>query len=686
MRMRARLAIAVGVVAIVAGGMVLRHRQQQSATLAREMQDYESVSRYLSIGESGHALEQIRAYYPVDPKAQDQPIDWQLPTIQALTQLRDGPALLDIYQKFPKKFENREEATLLVASQLIATGRLKKYQKLREEWQFKATKAAAWFDLEVDALLAEGKREEALQALSTHSFEGSADVGRLSRLAILRAPNNLKAAWNYLTEARAKDPNNSSLLAARAEIFELTDRPELARQEYLRAVQKDPSSVALIDQLGEFYRRHGHYVLAIENWCCGLALPRSDTLWIKTLFWSRVVYPLPVDWSQQSIPVGHLKPFIAYLLELQKDRFWHKATFKQIPNYSQFLATQQATYWLRLAQALKEGKEKQAALMLAENPFRHVLWDADLHNALQQVVNYRIARSLQMREGDRQTSADADRHHFFRELERLAADPSARMPAQTRNLLLSPYAIPSTFLAAGWLEAALSYPIPEVLPRDLPDWLAFAYTQAIRFNRSPQEALEFAAKQHKSPPLQLLMGELLIATGNFDSGLSQLAPLLRSDSDIGLRAAWVTSLIHLRRKQFEKAKQTIIAHYRLASNLIGKETLARIEMEAGNITRADRLYQELEQESVEAKFYLARRAYEQKDWSRAALLTHQLLEEFPDNPQLRSELIKIKNLDQKLNQTIDRGDLYESSEPFHLDTSINRSVAAAGAHGCKWLT
>ena len=50
-------------------------------------------------------------------------------------------------------------------------------------------------------------------------------------------------------------------------------------------MQKDPSNVSLIDQLGEFYRRHGHYVLAMETWCCGLALPRSDALWTKILFW-----------------------------------------------------------------------------------------------------------------------------------------------------------------------------------------------------------------------------------------------------------------------------------------------------------------------------------------------------------------------------------------------------------------
>ena len=678
--MHARLAITLVVIAMLAGAGVLWHQHQQSAVLAKEMQDYEEVSRYLAIGEPNHALEQIRVN-ALDPNSQQtQAIDWQIPTIQALAQLQDGPTLFAIYANSPKKFENSEEAILLVGAELIARGQLREYHQLREQWRPKAIKEAAWFDLDTDALLAQGRTQEALEVLMTKSFEGSADVGRLQRLARLRAPENLKVAWNHLTEARSKDPNNATLLSARAEIFELTDKPEWARREYLRAVQKDPSSVCLIDQLGEFYRKHGHYVLAMETWCCGLALPRSEPLWIKILFWSRIVYPLPVDWGQQPIPIGHLKPYIAYLLALPKDQFWHKATFKQLPNYAQYLTSQQTSFWLRLAQALKEGKEKQAALLLAENPFKHVLWDVDLHNALQQVLQYRTTRSLQPSEG--YASAHPDRHHFFRELDQLASHPSDDMLVRMRSLLLSPYAVPSTFLAAGWLETALRFPLPDVLPNDLPQWVAFAYTQALRLNRSPQEALEFASKQKSSPPLELLIGELQIATGDFDGGIQRLSRLLNIDSDISLRAAWVISLLHLRRGHFDAARQAILDQPRLFKHLIGKETLARIEMEAGNIDEADRLYEEIEQPSIEAKFYLARRAYEQKQWSRAALLTQQLLDEFPDNSQLRSELKKIKSLDQKINQTLDEGESYEKPS-IYMDPRHHRPLAATytGTYG-----
>ena len=202
-------------------------KYQESAVLAQEMQDYEVVTRYLTIGEPSRALEQIGMHYTSDPSQSTSAIDWQIPTIQALAQLKDGPALLEIFEKSPSKFENHEDAALLVASEFIARGELAPYSELRRKWQGRTSKEAAWFDLDVDALLIEGRREEALQALSTSSFEGSADVGRLSRLAVLRAPENLKVAWNYLTEARAKDPNNGNLLSARAEILNLTIDPSL---------------------------------------------------------------------------------------------------------------------------------------------------------------------------------------------------------------------------------------------------------------------------------------------------------------------------------------------------------------------------------------------------------------------------------------------------------------------------
>ena len=688
MSRRFAITITLVVVLAVAGG--LWHRHQDSLALAQEIQSYEMVNRYLSMGESSHALELIRNYYHADEKTRDSlPVDWKIPTIEGLTQMQDGPALLTIYLKSPGKFEGNENASLLVASEFLSRGQLERYRQLKELWQDKTAKQVAWFDLDVDALLAAGKQSEARELLTSHSFEGSADAGRLRRLAVLQAPADLKAAWNHLTEARAKDPNNGSLLSSRAQIFELTNRPELARQEYLRAVHKDPSNVNMLDQLGEFYRRHGHYVLAMETWCCGLGLPLSDALWIKSLFWSRVVYPTPIEWTQQPLPVGHLKPFIAYLLELRQNQlFWDKAAFKQLPNHSQYLATQQAAYWLRIAQALKEGKEKQAAHLLIENPFRHVLWDSDLHNALQQVVNYRISRTFkhQARRSQQETIS-ADRHHFFRELEQLATSSLSpkNMTPETKNLLLSPYAVPSTFLAAGWLESALSFPLPDVLPPDLPEWVAFAYTQALRFNRGSQLALEFASKQKSSPPLQLLMGELKIATGDFDGGIQQLQTLLQTDSDIGLRAAWVISLVQMQRRQFSTATETILSHPRLATNIIGKETLARIAMETGNVPKADNLYQEIELESIEAKFYLARRAYEEKNWSRAAILTRQLLEEFPDNTQLHSELKKIKNLDQKTNQNIDRGELHEKTIPFQMDPRVDRSVATGPADGRTYL-
>lgn len=50
----------------------------------------------------------------------------------------------------------------------------------------------------------------------------------------------------------------------------------------------------------------------------------------------------------------------------------------------------------------------------------------------------------------------------------------------------------------------------EVIPDGFPEWVAFAFTQALRFNHSNDAALEFAAKQKPSPTLELLTAEILM--------------------------------------------------------------------------------------------------------------------------------------------------------------------------------
>ena len=56
---------------------------------------------------------------------------------------------------------------------------------------------------------------------------------------------------------------------------------------------------------------------------------------------------------------------------------------------------------------------------------------------------------------------------------------------------------------------------------------------------------------------------------------------------------------------------------------------------------ADKIYQQIENVSYEAKSYLARKAYGHKEWDKAEQFTQELMIAFPDQLKLRENLLKI---------------------------------------------
>lgn len=197
------------------------------------------------------------------------------------------------------------------------------------------------------------------------------------------------------------------------------------------------------------------------------------------------------------------------------------------------------------------------------------------------------------------------------------------------------------FLAGGWCEAALRLHSLSVIPDDFPDWLAYGLTQALRYNRGNKAALDFAGRQKSSPSLNMLIAEILLAENRAPEASEILEPLARRNDPIGFRAAWMLCLAHLDWKEFEKSKQIATRNPALSKSIAGREILAKIALNTGNHQEADRLYSLLEKDSLEAKAYLARRAYERKDWEKARKLTEELMLYFPDMLELRENIEKI---------------------------------------------
>lgn len=647
--------------ATIANWKSLKHSfKTEVKSKTENLADLQKAQDLLDQGEPIEALKVIHEHEDDIEYRTDTGKKWVQLFIDASTSVRDYPQLVILYESFPKAFEDNEKGSLLVADGYILNKRGSDYEALREVWKGRESRPQDWLVLDADNLLLKGQRREAIELLKTKTFSGQQDTGRLIRLALLNVLENPKLAWDYLTEAYTKDPNNPDIRIYRAKLLESVGKKSLALSEYISAAQTSPNNLFLKDQLAEFYLRNNQFQQAMSIWLDTLKKPSLDTIWVKALFWNKVVTPVQFDWSSAADPTGKLKPFIDYVIHLKPDQFWNEKTFDKIPNGQKYLTNQQASFWLRLLQNLKDGKEKDALELLQFNTFTANSWNPALEIALKRILMYRKAGTLNLDVIPNPLDVTLDQptpktpggttmkeeNQFFNELGELAKvkqdDKSAqKIPNEIHELLLSKEAFAAAFLASGWYEAALQLHSLNVLPASFPDWVAVGMTQALNANRGSEEALKFATMQKPSQGLSLIIGELLAATKNTDSALEHLKKLAKDKNEVGARAAWLISLIYIERSQYQKAKEMINSQPRLVHDTLGKETLARIAMLEGDTLQADKLYGEIVDKSSEAKSYLARKAFQEKDWKKARELTEDLLRQYPDNGLLRENLKKI---------------------------------------------
>jgi thioredoxin-like negative regulator of GroEL len=622
----------------------------------QEAEDLQKAKDLLYNGKPDEALSIIHRHTGEIEKQTEVGQQWMALLIKANVETLNKQQLLLLWEHSPQAFKDNEVASLMVADGLIAGARGKDYQKLREPWKGHETKPEAWFVLDADELLLDGKRKEAIDFLNSHSFQGKADTDRLIRLALLNVLEQPKIAWDYLTLAYTKDPENPDIRSFRAKILETVGKNNLALSEYVAAVQVAPNNIYLKDQLAEFYLRHKQYQSALQVWTENLNAPSIDFIWLKALFWNKMITPVKYDWQAAKIPDGQLKPLVEYILHLPQGQFWDKAAFEKISNGSQYTKTQQATFWLRLLSALKNQNDKEALNLLQYNPFAPVSWDPQLETALRRILQYRVHGSFDTASvsnpleahpnDDTQSQAEKNTPPFFAQLQELATSTqpgqSLRIPEDLQSVLTSPEAFTAAFLAAGWAEAAIELHNATVFPSTFPDWVALDYVKALRQNSGNADALDFAHAQKQTPEMVLLIGELDIASNNTDAALTDLAELAKTDTDIGAKAAWMISLIYIDKTKYDEAKEVILNQPRLSKEVLGQETLARIALLEGDVEEADSMYSAIVKDSSEAKSYLARKAFQNKNWKKAKELTEDLLKQYTNNALLRENLKKIE--------------------------------------------
>lgn len=478
-------------------------------------------------------------------------------------------------------------------------------------------------------------------------FTKKDETDRLVRLAALNVLEDPQRARSYLYEALHIDPNNPDLHTFKASLEETLHQDQTANHDYIAAVQYDPENPYRREQLADFYLRTKQYPLAIEILQDTMTAPSLDNIWLKGVFWGHLTFPLRDSWHQQDIPEGRLKDFVSYLFALPHGIYWDQHAFEALPAHQYYSNTLQETFWLHLISSLKNNEEGKALVQLEHNIFQYTSWAPELEKALRTLIHYRLLNRVNPTLSSISPTDDSieNPQQLLGMLANLSDTELDQLPAaipyQMQSLLLSKEAFATLFLAEGWNEAAIQLHFLEKYPDNFPSWIAAAMTKAINQNRDGKKALSFALAQNSSSSLSLLAAEIALEAGEKQIAFNALKQIYTSKDENGEKAALILAEFLLAHENIIDAKKALLAQPSLSNNVKAREILARVALQEGNIKKANQMYLGLEQQSSEAKSYLARKAFNEREWSRARELTEDLLKDHPENTTLAENLKRI---------------------------------------------
>lgn len=648
------ISFALFVLAFLGYSLWESNSRQPFADVSKEQKeaDMRMAEKYLYNAEPERSLPIIHKYKDEMERQTSDGKKWLNLFAEASAELNDADQLLIIYQFHPETLKINEKAALKLAELQLKYGNQEEYRELRKLWENREETPATWTLLDADALLQMGKKQQAYELLNDKHWLGKAEDERQMRLALIQLNDNPLEALEILNIEHSKDPRNPDIRLFRGKIYESQNKIALAEQDFNAAANLDPSNIYLQDQLAEFYRRQKNYGKALSIWQKTLNHNPNDQVWLKSLYWNYVTVPSTFNWKTLPLTEEKSKAFLTYLLSLKPGEYWDSTAFEKIPYQLDILSDFQTSYWLRLLQALKKQDEKEALSLLENNHFESSSWAPVLEISLMRILNYRQKGSLRLPAdlpNSKSLLSDLVNQEglptLYKTLDQLAQqeadEGSLKLPEGLQSLLNSPQIFAVALLSEGWTEAALQI-TPPGLSADFPNWVALLYVNGLRQNRGNQATLQFLNQQKPTPIATLLKAEIFIANGQSDQAIAQLEKITQDASEVGTKAVWLTCLIDLEKGRYRKAGEALESHPQLSQTLQGQETLARIALMEGDDQLATQIYKKIVRQSKEAKSYLARQAYQQKNWKLAEQLTEALLNEFPGNPQLQENLKKIK--------------------------------------------
>jgi tetratricopeptide (TPR) repeat protein len=621
------------------GGMMFWRRtvdDSRKLTYAKELIDSDRASDALNVVE-----ERLAKFGKVEG-------EWLEIDLQVRAELGDLERLREIYYESPQAFADREDSALLVARALINSDDFSSFETVHESWQDRTNRKAEWLILNVDSYLKRGMRDKAIHLLNSSKIDGKDDCMRLIRLAILSG-DHPQVAWEFLNEAFDIDPRNAIVRSYRGQLREATADYARARIEYVAAFVAEPSNPLMCDQLAEFYRRRGDYHQMLATWREFTTEHATDFIQLKFAFWSRVTLPMDGEPVMMAMPSGGaLESLVSLIQETETDRFWPTDSFERQSELPKAIsARRQEVFWLKVLQAIKDDNSGDAMKFLAEMSPDKQSWNPRLERAIRQILYFRTSRSgmdpdLLLRQSTDDNDAP-DKHSFFIDLDNTHAAHRTRSSGlktpESLELVLKHRNVEAlACVAAGWLMAGDKLVSIEPWPEGVPDYAPYALTQMLRVTRGPEVALKYAQLQPTSASLDLLVAEINLGLNNEQAAVKLLEELAQREDGLGHRAAGLWIILAMEKREYDVASRRLELAQSFQVSVQGQELAGRIAIFLGDDEKATACYEALSEVSLEAKVYLARRAFAIEDWDRAKALTEELIRLLPDEPQFRINL------------------------------------------------
>ena len=371
--------------------------------------------------------------------------------VQARQRLRDTTGLLNLFDKFPEAFDRHEKASLAVGRQQIGLGNPEGFSALRDRWRQREKDRGAWLGLDIDALLLQGNEAAARELIGSAPEELTNTGPLLARQGAILVREDPAKAQSLFRSAHRISPDDPEVWRLHGEACDRTGGLDEALNAYQHALAMVPGDPMTRDLFANAYRKTGELDKAMAVWAAGLKPPSTPIMWLRFLFWQRVLQPHNEDLSKYPEPEGALMPLVNYLRNLPDGAFWDQSAFERMARRHPGVAERQEVFWLKLCNALRKQREDAAFSLLNLSSYGETSWAPDLEAALLRILTWRRTGFMSSTGVPPRRKA----HHFFKDLYARACGAEESGLSGLDAVLQSPNVFAAAFLAAEWRVAGI---------------------------------------------------------------------------------------------------------------------------------------------------------------------------------------------------------------------------------------